>query len=383
MAVFEGVSDYLGGRPAGTRRNRIDACLQFGRNFQRIGHKRRCHGSGNPINARVRSVFFPKVCFDKGGVRMLLDVPRNESEGSRSEIMSPSEIDDAFAQAMIGLNDGDWGSGDPGGINPTGWAAVARLQNAATREVLDAALAACSAPDPVRRQVGAAVLGQLGHSKPGLEPVFCEERFTGLMVLLNAEREESGHPQVLAAACFALGHLHDRRAISTLLDLVPHPDTDVRYGVTSALSAHDDAAAIGGLIALSADANDEIRDWATFGLGQLVETDTPQIRAALRARLDDPCVDARNEAIEGLATRNDQSVLPVLIRELYRQVAVPLLDACIAMATPELCDALAAAADVGLVWEADGRRHDLWEHWAEARRTCGCESKSTDTVRSA
>lgn len=192
------------------------------------------------------------------------------------------------------------------------------------------------------------------------------------MGLLAAERDGARDPNVLEDVCVALGHLNDSRAIPALIALRGHPDADVRFGVMAGLSKHDVPEAIDGLIDLSADDDDDVRDWATFGLGQLIESDTPAIRAALRARLDDPYLNARNEAIEGLAVRGDRSVVPVLIEELRQQVAAPLLDAAIALATPDLCDALAAAADGGLVWEAGDQRYDLTDHWREARQACGC-----------
>ena len=177
--------------------------------------------------------------------------------------------------------------------------AIVRLHRLASREVLNAALTATTDAAPLRRRVGAAVLGQLGHAGPGFEPVFVDERYFGFAALLEAERTGQCDPDVLSDACIALGHLGDRRAIPALLGLLGHPDAKVRRGVVSGLSGHDAPEAVGGLIALSSDADDDIRDWATFGLAQLVEVDTPALRAALRARLDDPCIDVRSEAIEG------------------------------------------------------------------------------------
>lgn len=279
-----------------------------------------------------------------------------------------SEVDDLFARARVGLDDDEVSPPD----NPTGWSAIVRLQRTPTREVLDAALAACVNVDSLHRRIGAAVLGQLGHITRGFDPVFLEERFAGLMSLLRSERTGHGDPLVLKAVCFAFGHLENPRAIPDLLELQLHHDHGVRHGVASALSHYGTSEAIGGLIALSGDIDDDVRDWATFGLGQIVQADTPAIRAALHARLDDPCHDARNEAIEGLAIRGDRSVVPVLIRELHQQVSMPLLDAATALALPELCGALSVAAEHGLVWEDAGQRYDLTSHWIEARKACGC-----------
>src|SRR5262249_16743405 len=49
--------------------------------------------------------------------------------------------------------------------------------------------------------------------------------------------------------------------------------------------------------------DESVRDWATFGLGQLIERDTPKLRAALLVRLEDPDEKTRIEAVRGLARR--------------------------------------------------------------------------------
>lgn len=273
-----------------------------------------------------------------------------------------------FKLAMIGLDEEPL----PNQAEPTGWAAITHLQRLGSREVLHLALAACVEADVLSRRVGACVLGQLGHTKIGFDPVFEKERYQGLSGLLAAEQVGPSDPAVLADTCVALGHLHDARAIPALLELRLHPVAEVRRGVVSGLSGYVESEAIDGLITLSADADDEVRDWATFGLGQLIATDTPTIRTALHARLDDPCAEIRAEAIEGLATRGDQSVLPILIRELHIGVSQPLLDASIALATPDLCEALAAAERGGLVIQASYGPFDLAGVWAEASRASGC-----------
>lgn len=280
-----------------------------------------------------------------------------------------TDLNNLFDLAMIGLDDEAEISED----NPTGWSAIAALHRLGSGEVLDAALAACADPDPLRRRVGASVLGQLGHVAVGFQPVFEEERYQGLAALLAAERGGPGSPAVLADVCVALGHLRDPRAIPGLVDLRAHPETSVRFGVVFGLSGHDSQEAIDGLIELSADADEDVRDWATFGLGQLIETNTPAIRAALHARVDDPCTAVRGEAIEGLATRGDRFVVPFLIRELLDGVSLPLLNAATALATPDLCEALAAARNRGLVVQEAGKHgHDLTVEWQEARRACNC-----------
>jgi HEAT repeat protein len=292
----------------------------------------------------------------------------------RKSRVPSDEVETLFARAMIGLDEGQSVSASD---EPTGWGAIARLHRVASREALQASLSACVDVDPLKRRIGAAVLGQLGHSGINFQPVFAEERYRGLANLLSSEVEGAADRDVLNDACVALGHLRDPRAIPALLALRTHADARVRAGVVSGLSPHSTPEAVEGLISLSSDSDDDVRDWATFGLAQLTGADTPAVRVALRARLDDPCLDARNEAIAGLATRGDQTVIPVLIRELQNGVALPLLEAAIALASPDLCEALKGMRTRGLVVDANSGPYDLTEVWAEALRSCGCKADTS------
>jgi HEAT repeat protein len=67
------------------------------------------------------------------------------------------------------------------------------------------------------------------------------------------------------------------------------------------------------------DSDEDIRDWATFGLGsQYISNhpDSSEIRTAFRKRLDDTFSDARDEAVWALALRKDPQGLQLLIDRL-------------------------------------------------------------------
>src|SRR3954452_12733836 len=77
---------------------------------------------------------------------------------------------------------------------------------------------------------------------------------------------------------------------------------------------YDDDRAVEALIALSADPPDGVRDWVTFALAVQIDRDTAEVRDALAARLEDSDVDARAEAIRGLARRRDERALDAALK---------------------------------------------------------------------
>ena len=282
----------------------------------------------------------------------------------------PSDLDQLIDTALLQLdNDID----DPD--SPASLRAVAELHKRTDAATLAAAVELCKSADDKRKRLGAIILGQLGYSNN----VFREERYAALEGLLLAEMATAASPEVLNDVCVALGHLIDRRAVPIVLKLIGHPSAEVRFGVVAALSCHEDEAAIAGLIRLSTDDDDDVRDWATFGLGQLIDADTAAIRAVLHARLEDANVDVRSEAIGGLARRQDKTILPVLVRELNERVASPLLEAARDLADPSLCAALLKSRKIISEAEEDeDRLASSWRTlWLEAMAACGCRLDDT------
>ena len=119
------------------------------------------------------------------------------------------------------------------------------------------------------------------------------------------------------SAISALGHLDDPRAIPLIAALHSHPSEQIRFTVACALGSFpNDPLSVQTLLILMEDADADVRDWATFGLGVLGDQDTPEIREALFHRLNDQDLNAREEALVGLAKRHDTRILPDLISAL-------------------------------------------------------------------
>jgi HEAT repeat protein len=239
------------------------------------------------------------------------------------------------------------------------WEYVTALQFRGDGEVLKAALRLCESQLASERELGVTILGQLGLP----ERTFPGKSFLTLARMLETETD----PDVLQAIGMAFGHLNDPRCIGLLVPLKNHPCNLVRWGVGHGIAGHNDPLAIETLIELSRDEDEEIRDWATFGLGSLIDTDTEEIRQALWARVADHYEDARAEALAGLARRKDQRVRDFLLREL----AAENVDMMFVDAAQELGDALLLPAlmDLKRRWPADRRDEEDWLD--KAIESCG------------
>jgi HEAT repeat protein len=194
------------------------------------------------------------------------------------------------------------------------WRAIAALQGLATSEVLDAAVRLSTGGSAWERRTGIDILAKLGAP----DQPFLDERLGAILRALQLESD----PGCLASAAFALGHFARPEAVEPLLCLVGHADRLVRHGVVHGLGGLDDARAVDALLSMTCDSDDLVREWAVFHLRH-VEPNTGKIRAALRARLDDPDVSTRIEAIAGLAERRDPSALLPLGRELAAIAELP------------------------------------------------------------
>lgn len=240
------------------------------------------------------------------------------------------------------------------------WDAVVALQGRGGDEVFAAAERLIASTDGRERRLGVDILAQGQVAEKPLH-----DRAIPLLLEL-ATRE--GDSCVIAALCHAFEHLHDPATIDTVRRWATHPDENVRFGIVHGLSGYDDQRAITTLIQLSADADSDVRDWATFGLGSQIDADTPAIRAALRARLDDRDVDTCMEVLAGLARRCDPGVIKALHVLLADKDAGTLpLEAGLALADPAFHSALVTLADA---WAREGVLENVAQTLEEAIEAC-------------
>ncbi|MBX9425823.1 ankyrin repeat domain-containing protein [Streptomyces lateritius] len=186
--------------------------------------------------------------------------------------------------------------------------AVAELAGRADEETFVAAAAWCAYRDPLRRALGARVLGALPGFAPSAVPVLRR---------LAAEGATQAREPVLSVVS-ALGECADPAAVPELLAAAGHPDAAVRRAVAGALAGIVPAGhveALGVLLALSRDGDARVRDWATLALAELPD-DTPLVREGLAERLGDPDPETAAEAARGLAIRQDPRAVDALASAL-------------------------------------------------------------------
>jgi HEAT repeat protein len=220
--------------------------------------------------------------------------------------MTTEEIEKLFAETLLGDYDDD-----------APWAAVSRLRLNGNRYIFEKADEWCRSTNPKFRARGAAILGQLRarptpdrESSAVGEPIFVEESFKTVSGTVVSETDDNA----LMAELFALGHLYKPEAVPILIHHSTHHNEDVRFAVACSLGHfHENHSAIEQLIRLAEDSDGDVRNWSLFALGSQSNFDSPELRDLFARHVDDPHPDAREEAIAGLAKRQDRrAALPLL-----------------------------------------------------------------------
>lgn len=243
--------------------------------------------------------------------------------------MTPAQIEGLFAETLTGEYDDD-----------APWEAVGKLRNLGTQQIYERAAEWCISIDPLKRARGADVLAQIGRTVEHLQNNFLEESYSVVSQLAMHEKD----PLPLSSAIHALGHIGNSHAIPLMIQNCSHEVGMVRFAVACALGNFaDDPGAVQALIVLTEDRDEDVRDWATFGLGVLGQVDSPEIRAALLKRTNDPNPEVRGEALAALANRRESQAIPLLVAELNQGM---------------MSDALREAAESFL---GENEQHKKWD----------------------
>jgi HEAT repeat protein len=184
------------------------------------------------------------------------------------------------------------------------------LQQSNSRDVLDAIIELTVSSQADERKLAALVLMRA----PGR--TFEKEAIAAIKAMMATEKDE----QVIGALAFAVKHLDINDSSEFLNQVAQSKERENRYAAAFALGGrNEDALAIKTLITLSQDTDDDLRDWATFGLYLATQHKQPvraEIKEALFARIDDSHDETRYQAIAGLGSCKDPRVLEQLIKAL-------------------------------------------------------------------
>ena len=140
----------------------------------------------------------------------------------------------------------------------------------------------------------------------------CEAASIDLLIACLYDTDEA----IVAAAAGAIGRRGDERIVPHLINLKNHSNADIRFGVTYSLGVfYHHKEAEDALIDLAMDEDEDVQDWATFGLMD-TKIDNERLRNTLLALVNHSNVEIRYQVINGLAHKKDVRVLPYLIDAL-------------------------------------------------------------------
>lgn len=256
---------------------------------------------------------------------------KGTEQAATTDALFRSAVDQALSDA-----------GDPDAY----WSAVSQLQSRDPHDVWARVVPLAGDRDPRLRSLVPDVIRYLGGSeRPMREPA---------VQLVTQMLETEQVASVIAAGVGAFIDLDPPSMVDRLRRFVSHPDAKVRHVVACAI-ATSAPQAIPELLHLSRDESDDVRNWATFGLGSMLGSrgdsdlvDTEAVRSALADRLDDSHAETRAEAVLGLAVRGDERAIPVVARELASGTAwTHHVEAAELLADARLHDVLVAVSDAG------------------------------------
>lgn len=244
---------------------------------------------------------------------------------------------DHSLKSLVGMALQNWGSDES-------WAAISELQMRGSPEALALARRLAKSRNCRKRALGLYIASQLRQRQKSAPFGSIEYALKDTQEMLFGGLSDT-RSEVLYAAISGFGHRPHPLALPELIKFASHPDQKIRFEVAVALGGYSEADSIETLLRLAKDDSDAVRDWATFGIGTLQEIDNPKVRDLLWANLQDTDLDVRGEALVGLAVRNDERVIPVLLELLDTNCRVYELNAAESVANSVLLERLITIKD--------------------------------------
>jgi len=189
------------------------------------------------------------------------------------------------------------------------WEYIHILRKRGSKEVFYKTKKLVYSRDALSRQLSADILAQFGYKT---------KLFRGECVYLLGKLFTDKNEYVVTEAIYGLSYRKTLSYHKKLAQFATHASDNIREAVAHALGGMETTEAINALILLMKDKNDEVRNWSTFSLAQITETNTKKICDALFENLDDKEQEVRGEALLGLASRKDKRVKEVILEDLQR-----------------------------------------------------------------
>jgi len=225
------------------------------------------------------------------------------------------------------------------------------LQRSDSRAVCDIAIKLSKSRTAKKREIAILTLMRT----PGL--TFKEVSVAAVVACADLESDES----VLSALGYAMQHLDVENCSGFLKKVAECASPDARMAAAYSLGSRDDEIAVQSKIVLSRDTDDDVRNWATFGLHLCMEEDSEcreDVANALCDRVTDPFDEAKYEAIEGLSKCKDPRVIQPLIEALEAEEVWDIaIEAAERMGDPALYPSLIKLRE----WWKNDSRPDLLE----------------------
>jgi HEAT repeat protein len=189
------------------------------------------------------------------------------------------------------------------------WENIRELRTRPSNNVYEKSYELATSKNLNHKSVGILILAQLGFN-----PRFNESKTISLFFNLLDSNQEN---EILENILYSIGHNNSnltQEQINILSKFYNHEVIKVREALVSTLLAVNNPIEV--LIHLSQDSEDQIRDWATFGIGSQLDNTSPEILEALWKRTKDSNDEVRAEAIVGLVNRKVPEVKKIILNIL-------------------------------------------------------------------
>lgn len=273
-------------------------------------------------------------------------------------------------KSLTGIALQNWGS-------EQSYDAIAQMHGRGSSETLALVQKLSKSKNWRKRALGLTVAAQLREAKAWAISEVVEYAVVECQSMLLAGLEDA-HADVLCAAISGLGHRPLASALPKLLQFLAHEDSELRYSLAFTLGHYSDNSSVDALMLLAKDTDSDVRDWATFSLGSMLEVDNLEMREVLWSNLNDVDENVRGEALVGLASRRDQRIISVLQKCLTTDCRVYELEAAEMMASPLLLDQLSAIESS--LSPDDGQDRYWRTHLRDAIKACTVSSESSTMI---